>query len=394
MAHPFLFFTGYHTLRMLRSDAGEVLELCRRGGLVYRNLSFCEEHVCILCSPRTLRRLLPLLKDRNIAVTVSELKGLWGLLYRYRRRYGIFLGMLLFAATVFFSGRVVWNIRVEGNERVSDREVVEQLRICGLSVGTELSELNTAAVEHRMIILSDEISWISVNMMGTVAQVEVRESEPIPEQARWDAAELIASRGGTVEALEDIRGDLLVKIGDDVEEGDVLVGGVYQSENGERRYTEAKGKVFARTERAFSVQIPLQHEKKVYTGEVKTEKYLIFFEKEVKFFGNTGNCTDTCDTINTIEYVQLSKGVSLPFGIRTVRYFAYETAEAVYSEERVAEIAYYRLQCEMEQLPEDAMLVRKQITVERTPDMYILRCRAQYVENIAVAREIKIGADT
>ncbi len=394
MAHPFLFFTGYHILRMLRSDAGEVMELCRCQGLVYRNVSFCEEHVCILCSPRTLLRLLPLLKDRNIAVTVSELKGLWGLLYRYRRRYGIFLGMLLFAATVFLSGRVVWSIRVEGNERVSDREVIEQLRVCGLSVGSELSELNTAAVEHRMIILSDDISWISVNMMGTVAQVEVRESEPIPEQTRWDAAELVAARGGTVEALEDIRGNLLVKIGDDVAEGDVLVSGMYESENGERRYALAGGKVLARTERDFSVEIPLKYEKKAYTGEVKTEKYLIFFEKEVKFFGNTGNCTDSCDTINTVEYVQLTESVSLPFGIRTVRYFVYETAEAEYSRERAAELASYRLQCEMEQLPEEAILVRKQITVESTSDTYILRCRAQYVENIAVAREIKPRSGT
>ncbi len=392
MKGPFVFLLGYRRLRVSQSEAGEVMNLCHTHGFVYRDFSFCDGYACFSCHPRVARRLCEACRARGIAVVEEPIRGLPGLLIRYRHRYGIFLGVLLFAAIVFFSGRVVWEIRVEGNERLDDSEVLEALHEQGLHVGSIRSRLDIDALENRVLLYSDDISWLSVNIVGTVANIELREVEVVPTPPpEYVAADLVAARGGVIEWFEDVRGNVAVEIGQEVGEGDLLVGGLYGEEGKPAHYTCARGKVFARTEHAFSVEIPMSYEKKVYTGRVWVEKYLIFFEKEVKFFANSGNSPMTCDTIDTVEYFQTHGGSSLPMGIRTVRYYEYVQTVTERSEEEAMELAYDTLRYRMEsELSDDAMLVRKRTHAEPTESAYVLHAYVECIENIAKTEEIKI----
>lgn len=390
MVRPFLFLFGYRVLRLDRQYAGELMNLCRQMGLVYRNLRFDGDYVLLECGLRTAGRMLDACRDRGIPVVISESRGIPPILWRYRHRAGLFVGALLFCAILFFSGRVVWSIRVDGNEQLRDEEVIAALRRCGMEVGDPLNRLDTAVLENRMLIASDEISWISINMRGTVAQVEIREVVPAPRDETFAAANLVAARGGRIEWMEDVRGNVAVQVGDVVGEGELLVGGIYEIDGGGIRTTCAKGKVFAETRREFVTKIPLRYSKKAYTGEVKVEKSLIFFEKEIKFFGNTGNSYPTCDTINTVEYWTLPGGVTLPVGIRTVRVLEYETVEATRSEESAMELALYRLRCQMESEVPEGTLTGKSLRVSLTEEEYVLYCEAKYLENIAKLQEIEL----
>jgi hypothetical protein len=73
------------------------------------------------------------------------------------------------------------DIRVDGNRELSDAEVIAELNASGLSLGKVRSKLDTDSIQNRVMISSDKISWISVNIIGTVAQVEIRESEVVEE---------------------------------------------------------------------------------------------------------------------------------------------------------------------------------------------------------------------
>ena len=166
--------------------------------------------------------------------------------------------------------------------------------------------------------------------------------------------------------------------------GDILVSGYYPADEtvGER-YTVAKGKVYARTVREFEVSVPLTYERKSYTGEEKTKKYLILFKKEIKIFGNSRNLWGNCDTINTVEYFETFGGDTLPFGVRTVKYLAYVTETVRRSEESAVELALYMLRCKMAEDVPDGTLVKKEISGEFIDGEYRLICRAEYIENIA-----------
>lgn len=390
MLHPWLFLIGYRRMRVSRSYAGEVLNLCQHRGYVYRDFQFKGDCGYFLCSYRVAKKLLEVCRDRGIPLATDRDFGIPALLFRYRRRWGIFVGLILFWCIVIWSGQVVWSIRVDGNTELEEWEVIEQMKICGMGVGDRIASFDTGIIENRVLIESDTISWISINMVGTVAEVEIREFVDIEEKENYAAANLVAERWGVIDHFEDARGNIAVEIGDVVSEGDLLVGGVYDVEGGGLRYTCARGKVFARTERQFEEIVPLKYEKKVYTGEIKTEKYWIFFGKEGKIFGNRGKSEGSYDIIDTIEYWELPGEVFLPVGIRTVRYLEYEIADAERTPAEAEELAYYRLRCQMEEEIPEGQLVRKRLTTVLGEDTYELRCTANYIENIARLKEIEV----
>ena len=136
--------------------------------------------------------------------------------------------------------------------------------------------------------------------------------------------------------------------------------------------------------RDFSVFVPFKYERKVYTGKEKCQKYFIFFKKEIKFFENCGNLYAECDTIDTVEYFSLPAGVTLPFGVRTVRYLEYERETVERGEESAVELAIYTLRCRMESDVSEGMLTKKALSGSFTDEGYELLCRAEYIEDIAL----------
>ncbi len=388
---PFLF--GYCRLRVLRSAAGEVMNLFRTSGYIYRDFEFCGDYACFSCSAAVSGKVIAACEARGISVSVTKESGIPFILKRYRHRYGVFFGILICAFIVFISGRMVWDIRVQGNRELSEEEVIDELAECGFSVGMLKKDVDIDAVEARVLVFSDGISWISVNLLGTVANVEIREVEAPPndEEPNYAAANLIAQRAGIIEDFRNVRGEVAVKIGDAVAQGDLLVSGLYGDESASFRYTCAKGEVLARTWHDLSVEVPLKIDTKRYSEEVKCEKSIIFFKKEVKFTINSGNLPTTCDTIDTVEYFRTPWGTKLPIGIRTVRYYEYSNEEKTLSPEAARELALYKLRVLTEsELDDDAELVGKKISEELVGEKYVIKCRIECIENIAAVKEIEI----
>ena len=389
------FVSGYRTLEIPKDAGAAFLNLCADYGLVYREAEdpkAREEGRLRFCvSELTARRLLGLLRSAEIPFEDIERGGLWTWLCALGKRPGRPVGALCFALLLFVFSGVLWDIRIDGCVRLREQEVRDLLSECGLRTGLWRSAVDTATIENRVMILSDDVSWLSINIIGTVAQVELRETAPILEaEPPMAAANLVAERDGQILWMEEVRGNAAVMAGDTVSEGQLLVGGLYGSETDGFRYTVAKGKVFAETARSLEVKIPLQYEKKVYTGRIFTEKYFIFFEKEVKFFGKCGNLYGSCDTIDTTEYFSVFEGEDLPVGIRTVRYLEYETVQAERTEAEAAALARYRLGLLSERETEGAELLSFETWAEIGEGVYRLRMHATYIEDIAAVREIPL----
>lgn len=385
-----LFILGYVSLSTERRYAHEIMNICMERGYVYRGLRFEGDMIYFNCSLATEKKLISACAARGIEIVRLRERGIPSLLGRYRHRYGFFAGIAVFAAIVFLSGTVIWGIKIDGNAELSEREVLDELRRCGLSVGSRKRGLEVGSIENRVLISSDDISWISVNIIGTVAEVEIRETEVEEEREEYLASNIVAARDGQIELFEDVRGNVLLNIGDYVRRGELIVSGLYDSQTQGIRYTDAKGRVLARTERDISVEIPLRYEKKSYTGRIFTEKYLIFFEKEIKIYGKAGNSYASCDTIDTVEYINFFSAGELPVGVRTVKHIEYVYESAERTQEEAERLADYKLSCELASLARDTELLGKSKTSHLTETAYIIDCHIQLIENIAERREIKI----
>ena len=385
MPRIFVFLFGYTRYSFGADRAAQIVELCRRRGIIYRDIGFCiESDEATIDIPLFHRsKFEKACREEELSTSVVARRGIPAILMRYRRRYGALLGVMLFIFLSLFSGSILWDIRVEGNSVLSDRQVVEILEDCGLTVGMPVRGIPTALIETKARILSEDIAWISINLLGSIAEVHIIEDDGAIIEEKI-GSDIVAEREGVIQWIEDIRGYQAVEIGQTVKEGQLLISGRYPAEEGEsERYTTPRGKVYAKTSREFSVFIPYEYEKKTYTGAEKCQKYFIFFKKEIKFFENCGKMYTECDTIDMIEYFSLPNGVTLPFGVRTVRYLEYEKETVRRSEESAIELALYTLRCRMESDVGEGMLTKKALTGSLGENGYELLCRAEYIEDIA-----------
>lgn len=390
MKSAFLFAAGYEELAVSREDAASVAEICRRTGYICRRARFEGDRYIFRCTLTTARAMRRICGEAGIAVEILRRAGIPRLIYRYRHRYGIALGVLLLFAIVFFSGRVIWDIRIDGNRRLSEEEVIASLGECGLSVGDFKRQVDTSTVENILMIESEDISWISINLIGTVAEVEIREREVAEEAEPWDAANVVAAEEGEIVLFEDVRGNILLKIGDRVEAGDLIISGIYEGRGG-IRYTSARGKVLARCEEEIRIKVPLEYDKKIYTGEVYTEKYLVFFEKEIKIYSNCRNLGTTCDKIDTVEYANVCGGGDLPVGVRTVRYYEYTYERQTREQSEAERLADYKLSAEIytRAASSEVVGITKRYALEA--DGVLVVCRLRSIKDIAKRQEIEIN---
>jgi len=396
-----MFLIGYSRISVELKDAPALLELCAALGISCKSEGTTpeaeengEERAIFICSAMAEKKLLSFAAHRGIPVKLEKRVGIPRLISAYilsPKRLGITLGLIFSCFLIIASSRTLWDIRVEGNQRLGDGEVIALLEENGVRVGMPKRKIHASAVEGKIISTSSVVSWISINIRGTVATVEIREALPAPEKSDFTVSNLVSNANGVIERFEGVKGNLSVSLGEPISEGQLLVGGIYDSNAFYgMRYTRARGKIFARCEKDFHVEIPLIYEQKVYTGEKKVKKSLIFFKKEINFFGNSRNSYPNCDKIIIEEYLNPLGLGKLPFGIRTTTYFEYETKEAKKDISVALEQAALELSQRLSDSSPEYELLRKLTQTEITDEKLILDCHIVCVQNVAVEKEIEV----
>jgi len=330
------------------------------------------------------KALLAACQRAGVALSPARHGGLPALLYRHRKRVGLAVGVLLAAALLYLSSHVIWDVRVEGEGGVNVFDVERQLVDCGLSVGTFIPRLSTDEVESRLLTSSGEVAWVSVNVKGTVAYVQVRSLlRPEAVDTKGATANLVASADGVIESVRLMAGDVVVKPGDVVRRGQLLISGVRDIREDGYSLTQAKGEVMARTTHTLTVEIPLSYEQKTYTEAPKAEKTLFFFGKAIKITKSTGIIGGSCDTIKKMEIYSLFGKCALPISLQTVQLRPFEMTTRTLTREEAESLAYEQLFQRLTLETSHATLLSRQVTSEVTSEVYRLVCTYTCVENIA-----------
>ena len=185
----------------------------------------------------------------------SEIRGVWGFIYKNRKHYGAFIAFFIVAFIAVFSSDVVWDVRIEGCSAEVSEKIEEELSDCGFSVGTRWSDAELSLVEAKTLAASETVSWININRRGTVAYVSVIEKithEKEEEKAGY--SNVVASCDGVIEEITVFSGVAAVKAGDSVKKGDLLISGVIPSELG-GGYCYASGTVIGRISDSVEVTV-------------------------------------------------------------------------------------------------------------------------------------------
>ena len=322
------------------------------GGLV----GFCLE-------PDAFRKYVALTAEMTIEDERVTRRGLFAFASGYKMRIGFFIGAVLCAALLAASSFFVWDINVSGQTGLSEKEILKTLEGYGLYIGAYIPNIDTMRLENELVIDTEELSYASINLRGTVAEVVVRERKEKDVENISLPSNLVANCDGQIESIE-VRGGMpTVKKGQIVKKGQLLVSGVIDSQAVGYRLVRARGEIYARISRSFTAEVPLVREKKSRTGEKKTRVTIRFFAKKINLFSNNDLSFEKYDTIEEEKRLCLFDRVELPVFIIKTTYSEYVTETEKISEEQALSIAEKELAGQTEKTLSEAQILARE---ERT----------------------------
>ncbi len=385
---------GAARISVRSEDLVSLLNVLLELGESYRNILQCDGRASVDLSYPAALKAAKRCRESGIEASTELYSGLPYLFLRILGRPGLIAGIV--AAMLIFSiaGSVIWDVRVSCDGEVSADKVKEFLSAHGVYPGASKSSLDIGRIQAEIESESREIAWISVNVIGTVAYVEViGEVIPPPEDEKYDGVNLVAARDGVVTGFEVIAGKPAAEIGMTVKKGDLLISGLYDSKRFGYRAVEAEGSVFARTEEIFEVEIPLEYTVRTPEKSEICEISLIFFSLRQKLFKKGGFLSISYDIIYSDIYIYADGETTLPVGLSVGRRNIYTDEVRNRNAEEAAELAYLELNRHILSALPDAEILSRSYGGAITADgsAYRLVCRVNCIRNIAEAKPFNIN---
>lgn len=368
------------------------LNLCAQRGILFWNVEWMEATRLRLTVTRRGSRQAAALGERTLCtVTPAGRSGMPYFLARFRKRYAFWVGMGLSMAAVCVLSSFVLTIEVKGNTTVPTAQILTELRRQGLGIGTFGPGLDERTVGNKVLLQLPQLSWLSINLYGTRAEVLVREAVEAPELV--DAQEygsVVARASGIVTRVEALTGEAVVKVGDTVLEGETLISGTVHLEG--PAYSDkpeigqiqvrASGRVYARTWRTMAAQLPLEAQVKRYTGEETNLWSVTALGRRTDFFGKGGISFDRYDKISRTWTLTLPGGEEMPLAVQRETCRAYELETLAVEPDAAEAMLKERLLEALEEAVGEGEIVSTEFAVETEDGMLKVTLQAECREEI------------
>lgn len=379
---------GEVTLRATGAQPEQLLNYCAAQGIGFWDVRTEDAFsVCFTVRRRDEGRIEPLARRSGCTVSRLREKGAPKRLRFLRRRGALVIGAVLVLGLLFWSSLYIWEIDVTGNETVPTGTILNALEDSGVGIGSFWPEFTSDNIRSRVLSRVPELSWITVNVNGSCAEVIVRERTEPPVLYDEDAfSNIVSGCGGVVEEVRALAGVPLVKKGDTVAAGDVLITGEAENIMENTRYLCALGSVRARTWHELTAVCPLEAQKKGGT-ETATWRFSIGLAEELlKIYPNSGILPAHCGKIIAEHELAVENVFVLPVVLRMEHLERYNlTPAAVDMDSAAARLQEKLLETLRRTIGEDGEICSHTFDVAEKNGLLLVTLRAECVQEIGVA---------
>lgn len=209
-------------------------------------------------------------------IRIVDKRGLPFILYRYRRRKMLAVGMLVCLCIIYGLSSFVWTVDVEGTEEVDPRMVLAELESLGVKPGIFKPHIDNMLIENQLLVRIPELSWASLEIRGSRAILRVRESVLPPALVdRNTPCNIVAAKDGIIHKMIVLDGQAAVGPGQTVKKGQLLVSGIIEHPDTIGvRYVHSMGQIIARTWYQQTVELSLKEPYRQRTGRKAEIKYI------------------------------------------------------------------------------------------------------------------------
>ena len=221
-------------------------------------------------------------KQSRVRIKIKNKVGLPFFIRLYKKRKGIFVGIMCFGLTLYFLSLYVWSIDIKGLESTDENQFNTLINDLGICTGILKSEIDTPMVEKIIMNKFSNISWVSVNIKGSILSFEVKEKIEAPQIIpKTTPCNVKANNDGQIIRMEVYEGTPEIKNGDAVVKGQLLINGFVEDDFGTCNIRHADAKVFALTKHSLKKEVELCEMQKQKTGKVVERKRLKLFGIEL-----------------------------------------------------------------------------------------------------------------
>ena len=318
---------GYVTIVIEGFFLERVLNIIKfKNIFVWNNKKINSSVITINIGIKDFKKVCRILKENKCKVKIKCKKGLPFIFNRYKKRKIFALLLIILLIFVVFISFFVWNIDIVGNTNISSDELLKIINDNGLKIGAFKGKINTKEIVDALRLYRNDLAWVGIEIKGTNAIVKIVEAQKKPEIINENEfCNIIATKDGIITKINAVNGTPLVKEGDVVKKGTVLIGGYIEGKYTNTRYVHANGEVYAKV---WYVEKQKIDENVVILNKTGNEenRYSVKFNNFIINFYKTLSNFKNYDTIVSRKKIKLFSDFYLP--IEIIKYTNYEQEES------------------------------------------------------------------
>lgn len=351
------YLEGYVVLQVSGFAPERFINLCANQNIYIWNIQKTSDAYVFCVSKKAFFMLRPIAKKTKCRVKIIRKIGLPFKTKKIKKNRFFFAGLILALFIILSLSFFVWKIDVQGNTLVTAEEIIEALQEKNVFVGVFKPKINCAELDDFLLLRFNQTMWVSSELKGTKLTIYVREGIEVENfEKDLRPCDLLATESGIIVSIITRKGTPLVKAGDVVEKGTLLVSGTLEI----MELTVLKAVDFTASDADIMIQsvqpykdlVYFKYVDKQFSVESKKDYYFQILGTEVNIFRPRIE-VENCDKIYTSKQVELIKNFFLPIFIKQTVYLPFVEVEKKYTQEQAIEILQNRFLLYIEKLKEN-----------------------------------------
>ncbi len=243
-------------------------------------------------------------------IKVSGRKGIAFFLMKFKRKTMLGGGILVFLCLIYFLSTYIWAIEIESEKYISPFEIRQALYGLGIKPGLSKNKIDTSILEDKIQNVNPNITWVRARIEGSRLRIRVAEKTPPPKITTKEGVnDVVAKYDAEIIRIYSVNGTPMVKSGDLVKKGQILIKGV-EGKEGQEYPVSAQGDVFAKTFQESIKEIKTKGIEKIYTGGKDSSIFIniagvkIYIKKATKNFPTYDKMISNKKFYSIIDYYE------------------------------------------------------------------------------------------
>ncbi len=383
------YVSGYVNIKIEGYYIERFINICTTKQILLWNLKR-EDSITLHASVEVsnFKELRQICKKTKCKMKIEGKKGLPFTIKKYKKRKVFILFLILIIVSIITLSRFIWNIEVTGNETINTEEILALVEQEGLAIGKLKGGIDTKEIINKIRLERDDVAWVGITIKGTNAVIEIVEADKKPDIVdEEEYCNIVSDKDAIITKVSAQNGTPLVKEGDVVTKGDVIIEGKMEGKYTDPQYVHAQGEIQAKVWYTSTQKVALKEVQKQETGNqetkysVKINNFQINLQKSVPKF-------EKYDTIETYKKLKLFSDFYLPIEIVENTYKEYEEVVVIHSVEEAKQIGIDRAAEELKEEIEGKEIVNKQVNVKAEADSIEVEVIYEVEESIGVEEKI------